>query len=543
MSLSVAQRLAAGFGLLLVLFMSNAVVSWLSIAGLSDDLRAITGVTNAKQELGDVLVNHSQGMRIQYRQIVLDRDPAARMATKGKYEEDRKAFLEAYEKLQKLCAQTGQSAEESAMFKAISEWQPTAFSQSDKVIELALAGQDEEAYHQIVNLASPGMGKLNGFVQDFVLLLENENLALVERSTSQASMAQIKLVVVSVLVLVASVVLGWLITRSIAGPLRTMQQFLGELAQHYDFTRRLPVRSADEIGRSLSAVNTLLDELQGSLKQLKRVGTDVGHSVGNLEQTSKEMSKSSDIVSESASAMAAGIQEVTVSINHVADKTTECDDTARSAGAEAASGGEVIDQTITRINQIADQVRHSASQIEALQTRTASISAVVNVIKEIADQTNLLALNAAIEAARAGEMGRGFAVVADEVRKLAERTGSSTQEIIATVSAIQSEAQQTVHTMQQTVRQVDEGVEQAQQASGAINNIRRSADSVVNQVSEISNSMQEQSSASALMAQQVERVAQMAEESSAAAASTADEGRRLGELGRELEQAIARYSV
>ncbi|QLI83224.1 hypothetical protein HZU75_08510 [Chitinibacter fontanus] len=209
----------------------------------------------------------------------------------------------------------------------------------------------------------------------------------------------------------------------------------------------------------------------------------------------------------------------------------------------AATGGSVIESTITSINQIADDVRNSAQQIESLKERTASINAVVNVIKEIADQTNLLALNAAIEAARAGELGRGFAVVADEVRKLAERTGSSTQEIIGTVSAIQNEANATVHTMQQTVRRVDLGVEQAHEASDAISKIRHNADLVVDQVSEITSSMREQSSASSMMAQQVERVAQMSEESSSVAQNTASEGARLRQLSQELDAAITRYRV
>ncbi|XZG70741.1 methyl-accepting chemotaxis protein [Chitinibacteraceae bacterium HSL-7] len=412
-----------------------------------------------------------------------------------------------------------------------------------QVMKFASEHQYDDAMSVVNSSLAPQADKVAAAIDHAVETNKQYTAQARQAIASAVSGAIAASVGMGMLAIVGIALLGFFIGRSIIVPLRGMQQFVVDLAAQYDFRQRVTVSSKDEVGQSLAALNGLLDELQESLKLLKRVGNDVGLSVGNLEQTSKEMSQSSNIVSESASAMAAGIEEVTVSINHVADRATECDGTARSAGDQAASGGEVIDQTILRINQIADQVRQSASQIEALQTRTSSISAVVNVIKEIADQTNLLALNAAIEAARAGEMGRGFAVVADEVRKLAERTGASTQEIIATVSAIQSEAQQTVQTMQQTVRQVDEGVEQAQQASGAINNIRHSADSVVDQVSEISNSMREQSSASALMAQQVERVAQMAEESSAAAASTADEGRRLGELGRELEHAIARYTV
>jgi methyl-accepting chemotaxis protein len=346
-----------------------------------------------------------------------------------------------------------------------------------------------------------------------------------------------------VALIIAIIIIGLLIARSITIPLNGMRSFVVQLGHDYDFTRRLPVQNRDEIGESLTALNSLIDTLQQSLQQLGRIGRDVTSSATGLSTASHELSTTSHEVSSAASSMAAGVEEVTVSISHVADRAGECDRTAREAGQMAATGGTVIENTITSINRIADDVRISAEQIESLKERTASINAVVNVIKEIADQTNLLALNAAIEAARAGELGRGFAVVADEVRKLAERTGTSTQEIIATVSAIQNEANATVTTMQQTVRRVDQGVEQANEASDAIGRIRHNADLVVDQVSEITSSMREQSSASSMMAQQVERVAQMSEESSSVAQNTASEGARLRQLSQELDTAIARYRV
>jgi methyl-accepting chemotaxis protein len=241
--------------------------------------------------------------------------------------------------------------------------------------------------------------------------------------------------------------------------------------------------------------------------------------------------------------MAATVEEVTVSINHVAERTVEADALSRESGAQAEQGGAVIERTVAEIGDVCNDVRDSSVKIAALQKQTESIGMVVKTIKEIADQTNLLALNAAIEAARAGEQGRGFAVVADEVRKLAERTTNSTHEIETTILAVQAGADDAVSRMQATMARVEAGVAAAREAGGAIRSIRDGSAEVVSHVAEISHSIREQGVASHSMAQVVERVAQMSEQNSAAAGQTAQSSALLQQLAGEMETAIRRYRI
>lgn len=262
-----------------------------------------------------------------------------------------------------------------------------------------------------------------------------------------------------------------------------------------------------------------------------------------MSTTSTEVATASHQQSESASDMAATVEELTVSINHVGDRAHEANRIARESGTLAASGEAVINKTVSDIRDVATIVREAADLINGLEEHSLEISNVVAVIKEVADQTNLLALNAAIEAARAGEQGRGFAVVADEVRKLAERTAMSTQEISGTINTIRTSAGNAVASMEGVVNKVAKGVESAQEANEAIRLIGVGSRSTVDMVEEIATAIREQATAMNNIATQVERIAQMSEESSAAAGNSAETAQNLDHLAADMHQIVSAYRL
>ena len=334
------------------------------------------------------------------------------------------------------------------------------------------------------------------------------------------------------------------VRASVTRPLEQLSHSLAQIAEgEGDLTRRLEVQGRDEISTISAIFNALMSKLQSVVGEVKDNAEKVLLTAKQLAVASQQVTASSDQQSEATASMAAAIEEITVSIAHVADNSNNAQAMAVEAGSQSGEGDTAVQNAVAEMNQIAESVGRSTQVIRDLGEKSNQISGIVRVIKEIADQTNLLALNAAIEAARAGEQGRGFAVVADEVRKLAERTSASTQEIGKMIDAIQHSTQSAVQGMEQSSSQVREGVHLAAQASETMGRIEVSTRKVREAVNEISSALREQSSASTQLAQNVERIAQMTEENGATARESSLSASHLEELATTLKIAVDRFKV
>ncbi|MBM7773306.1 methyl-accepting chemotaxis protein [Actinokineospora baliensis] len=307
----------------------------------------------------------------------------------------------------------------------------------EDVFPAALAGQSQVALARYNNKAGPALDDLS---VDLVEMQKVELAAVSAEVADADSESQQALWTTLILLgagLLLALLVGWLIIRGITRSVRGVSSVLESVA-HGDLTRKVEVRTNDEVGVMAAALNTAtasmhdtvtaisdgIQSLDGATKDMATIASKVSDSTDETSAQAGVVSAAADQVARNVQTVATGADEMSASIKEIAQSANE----AAGVAGQAVSVAAATNGTVAKLGE---------SSME--------IGNVVKVITSIAEQTNLLALNATIEAARAGDAGKGFAVVANEVKELAQETAKATEDISRRVEMIQADTANAVN--------------------------------------------------------------------------------------------------
>ncbi len=390
----------------------------------------------------------------------------------------------------------------------------------------------------------PLLSKMQNTIDDLVYAetttMENSSKALLA-GVDTGLKAQILLAAAG---LILGMIVAFVISRMVTVPLNDTVAALQQAAQgDGDLSRRLEVKSNDELDHLAQAFNRFSEKLQALMLEVTQCSTQLITSADEMNRVVVSTESDIQVQGEQIDQIASAVTSMAQKIQDVAHHTTQAAELAEQTYQNSQEGKKVVNESLQSSQSVASNVDQAAQVINELEADVASIGGVLDVIRGIAEQTNLLALNAAIEAARAGEQGRGFAVVADEVRTLASRTQDSTEEIQDMIHRLQNGSQQAVAVMNDGRHKASEGLEQARLAGESLEKIGTAAESMLGMNRQISNASTEQEQTASQVSHNVTTINQLSAQTVSSSAVLAQNGARVNELALQLQNLMKQFKV
>ncbi|MFP4579980.1 MAG: methyl-accepting chemotaxis protein [Candidatus Sumerlaeia bacterium] len=388
--------------------------------------------------------------------------------------------------------------------------------------------------------------------------ITGEQNELGPKVVSENKRTKASVITVSVIALIAGVIIAVFITLAITRPINQATDMLKDISEgEGDLTKRLQVKTKDEIGKMAGFFNQFVEKLRGIISEVGSSTQSVSSASEQLSATSGNMASAAEEMSSQANNVAAATEQMSTNLNTMsagAEEMSTSVNTVATAIEEMSSSLAEVSKNCTQASRIAteadNQARGANETMARLNTSASEIGKVLDTINDIADQTNLLALNATIEAASAGEAGKGFAVVANEVKELAKQTAVATEEIGRQITEMQNNTTVSVESIEKVTAIIEEMNSITQTIASAVeeqsattNEISSNVQGASSAATEMARSIQDTSQGAQEVSNNIQGVTTAANETANGAEETNNASAELSRMAQRLQQLVGQFKV
>jgi methyl-accepting chemotaxis protein len=406
--------------------------------------------------------------------------------------------------------------------------------------------------------------------------------AAIARSQQSAVQSTRIFVLVGVVALLLMIFLASFLSRNIAVPLKEISSAAERIASGDLRVAMSPDGRRDEIGVLMKTFRRMVQSLQEMAEVAKKIaardlavkieprspedllGNAFVNMLDDLRDSARQITEGTSVLGSAASQIvaaaaqvASGAAETATAISETTTTVEEVKQTAQVASQKAKYvsesahkslhvsqvGRKSVEETISGMNRIREQMDSIAETITKLSEQGQTIGEITGTVNDLADQATLLAVNAAIEAAKAGEHGVGFSVVAQEIRSLADQSKQATAQVRTILSEIQKATSAAVLATEQGSKAVEAGVKQSNEAAESIRILAESMVESAQAATQIAASSQQQSVGMDQVALAMENIKQAATQNVASTKQTETSAQNLQELGQQLRRLVERYKL
>jgi len=316
---------------------------------------------------------------------------------------------------------------------------------------------------------------------------------------------------------------------------------MGDLADG-DLTIRAKV-TEDITGAIADSMNYTIDELRALVTGVNNASTQVSAKSQQAQAVSARLLDAAEKQSREIQSTTEQVLSVATTLSSVSTNAEESSKVALRSLAAADKGRLAVQDSISGMNDIREQIQETSKRIKRLGESSQEIGEIVELISDITEQTNVLALNAAIQAASAGEAGRGFSVVAEEVQRLAERSAEATKQIGAIVKTIQADTQDAVAAMEKSTTGVVEGAKLSDAAGQALTEIDSVTKNLADLIERISSDTQAQAASANKVARNMQDILEINRQTTAGTQQTASSIKELAEVASDLKASVSGFKL